>query len=69
MRKFVPLGGLVPEHLCVEIEGRNLCEIKQQFKVVGDIWEVDLSGAPMYVDRRVILSAMLLMGMIERERK
>ena len=68
-RKFVPFGGLVPEHMCLEVNGQQVCEIKQQFKIVGDIWEVDLSSMPNYLDRRIILAAMLMMGMVERERK
>jgi uncharacterized protein YxjI len=40
-RKFVPFGSLVPEHISIEVNGRAVCEIKQQFKIVGDIWEVD----------------------------
>jgi hypothetical protein len=68
-RKFVPFGSLVPEHISVEVNGRTVCEIKQQFKIVGDSWEVDLTAMPEYLDRRVILATMLMMGMIERERK
>jgi len=68
-RKYVPFGGLVPEHVGLEINGQRICDIKQQFKIVGDIWEVDLSTMPTYLDRRVILASMLMMGMIEREKK
>ncbi|MDD1746736.1 MAG: hypothetical protein LUQ16_03135 [Methanomassiliicoccales archaeon] len=68
-RKYVPFGGLVPEHVGLEVNGQRICDIKQQFKIVGDIWEVDLSAMPTYLDRRVILASMLMMGMIERERK
>ncbi|MDD1747415.1 MAG: hypothetical protein LUQ16_06615 [Methanomassiliicoccales archaeon] len=68
-RKFVPFGGLVPEHMCLEVNGKLVCEIKQQFKIVGDTWEVDLSSMPDYLDRRIILAAMLMMGMVEREKK
>lgn len=68
-RKFVPFGGLVPEHISVEVNGRVVCEIKQQFKIVGDSWEVDLTAMPVYLDRRVVLATMLMLGMIERERK
>ena len=46
MRKYVPLGGLVPEQLIVEFHGQQVAEIKQQFKVIGDIWEVDCSRIP-----------------------
>jgi uncharacterized protein YxjI len=68
-RKYVPLGNLVPEQLVVEFHGQQVAEIKQQFKVIGDIWEVDCSRVPPQFDRRTLISAMLLMGMIERDRK
>lgn len=69
MRKLLPGGGLIPEHVWLEVHGQRLSEIKQQFKVVGDIWEVDCQGVPPQFDRRVLLSAMLVMAMIERKRK
>ena len=68
-RKLVPFGGLVPEQVCVEINGQEICEIKQQFKIIGDIWEVELSRMPAYIDRRVLLASMLMMGMVERQKK
>jgi len=69
MRKYMPGGALVPEHVVVEFYGQEVAEIKQQFKVIGDIWEVDCSRVPPQFDRRTLISAMLLMGMIERDRK
>ena len=69
VRKYVPLGGLVPEQVVVEFNGQQVAEIKQQFKIVGDIWEVDCSRIPPTFDRRTLLGAMLIMGMIERDRK
>lgn len=68
-RKYVPLGNLVPEQLVVEFMGQQVAEIKQQFKVIGDIWEVDCSRIPPQFDRRTLIACMLLMGMIERDRK
>ena len=68
-RKWIPGGELVPEKVYVEIYGKEVAEIKQQFKIIGDIWEVDCSRVPPQLDRRVLLGAMLLMGMIERDRK
>ncbi len=68
-RKYVPLGGLIPEQVIVQFYGREVAEIKQQFKIIGDIWEVDCRGVPVQFDRRVLLGALLLMGMIERDRK
>ena len=68
-RKYLPGGNLVPETLVVEFGGREVTEIRQQFKIIGDIWEVDCSKVPRDFDRRTLLAAMLLMGMIERDRK
>ncbi|HEX7392808.1 MAG TPA: zinc ribbon domain-containing protein [Thermoplasmata archaeon] len=68
-RKYLPGGSIVPEQLVVEFYGQPVAEIKQQFKVIGDSWEVDCSRVPPQFDRRTLISAMLLMGMIERDRK
>jgi len=68
-RKYVPLGGLIPEQVKVEFYGQQVAEIKQQFKIIGDIWELDCTFVPRQVDRRVLLAGMILMGMIERARK
>jgi uncharacterized protein YxjI len=68
-RKFLPGGNLVPEKVVVEFYGQEVAEIKQQFKIIGDIWEVDCSRVPPQFDRRTLLACMLLMGMIERDRK
>ena len=68
-RRLVPGGNLIPEKVFVEFYGQEVAEIKQQFKIIGDIWEVDCSRIPLQLDRRVLLSSMLLMGMIERDRK
>lgn len=68
-RKYLPGGSLVPEHVFVEFNGQQVAEIKQQFKVIGDIWEVDCSRVPRQFDRRTLLATMILMGMIERDRK
>jgi hypothetical protein len=69
VRKYVPFGNLVPEQVVVEFNGQEVAEIKQQFKIIGDIWEVDCSRIPPTFDRRTLLGAMLIMGMIERDRK
>lgn len=68
-RKYVPGGSLVPEHVAVEFYGQQVAEIKQKFKIIGDIWEVDCSRMPPSFDRRMLLACMLMMGMIERRRK
>lgn len=69
MRRWMPGGGLVPEQVVVEFMGKEVAEIRQQFKVIGDSWEVDCSRIPANFDRRTLLSAMLMMGMVERDRK
>jgi hypothetical protein len=68
-RKYMPGGGLVPEKIVMEFFGQEVGEIKQQFKVIGDIWEADCTRIPPQFDRRTLIAAMLLMGMIERDRK
>ena len=68
-RKYMPMGGLVPEHVTVEFYGQEVAQIKQLFKVLGDVWEVDCSRLPPQFDRRILLASMLIMGMVERDRK
>jgi hypothetical protein len=68
-RKYMPLGGLVPEHVAVEFYGQEVARINQQFKIIGDSWEVDCNRVPPHVDRRTLLGCMIMMGMIERDRK
>lgn len=67
VRKYVPFGGLVPEQIKLEFNGNVIANIQQQFKIVGDTWEVDCNRLPDRFDRRTLLSAMLIMGMIERD--
>jgi uncharacterized protein YxjI len=69
MRKFLPGGDLIPEKVWLEVGGQRLAEISQQFKIIGDIWEVNCQAVPPQFDRRVLLAAMLTMAMIERKRK
>ncbi len=68
-RKYIPGGKLIPEKVTLEIGGKPVAEIKQKFKIIGDIWELDCRKVPQDLDRRVVLSCILLMGMIERARK
>jgi uncharacterized protein YxjI len=65
-RKYIPFGGLMPEHVNVEYLGRQIAEVRQQFKVIGDTWEVECHSIPQEFDRRTLLTAMLIMGMVER---
>lgn len=67
MRKFLPGGGLIPQKIWLEVQGQQIAQIEQKFKMVGDIWEVNCQGVPPQFDRRVLLSAMLIMAMIERK--
>ena len=68
LRKYVPMGGLVPARVKVEVFGQQVAEIRQQFRVIGDEWDVDCTRIPPQLDRRVLLAGMILMGMVERER-
>lgn len=68
-RKYIPGGKLIPEKVFLELHSKVVAEIKQKFKIIGDIWELDCRNVPKDLDRRVVLSCMLLMGMIERARK
>jgi uncharacterized protein YxjI len=68
-RKYVPLGGLIPEHMDMTLNGQTVATINQQFKIIGDIWELNCMAVPPYLDRRVLLACLLMMGMIERDRK
>src|SRR3990172_2846008 len=66
MRRFMPMGGLVPDKLTVELNGQTVAVIDQQFKGIGDAWEINAQWTPPALDRRVLLAAAILMGMIER---
>jgi len=68
-RKYLPGGNLVPEQVNVEFFGQPVGQIKQAFKLMGDEWDVDCSRIPPHLDRRTLLGAMIIMGMIERDRK
>ncbi len=68
-RKYVPFGGLIPEKITMELDGRPVVEINQRFKIIGDIWDIQCHSLPDQFDRRVLLAGVLLMAMIERQRK
>ena len=68
-RKYLPGGALVPEQMTVELNGREIAKINQDFKIIGDIWNMNILDVPPDFDRRVLLSCLLLMGNIERDRK
>lgn len=67
MRRFMPMGQLVPDKVTIELSGQTVATIDQQFKVIGDVWEIDARWTPSHLDRRVLLSCALLMGHIERQ--
>ncbi|MBA3046210.1 MAG: hypothetical protein KKH41_07010 [Candidatus Thermoplasmatota archaeon] len=69
VRKYVPLGGLVPQHMDLTLNGQKIATINQEFKIIGDIWQLNCIAVPPYLDRRVLLACLLMMGMIERSRK
>jgi len=68
-RKYLPGGGLIPEKLTMTLVGQPIATINQQFKIIGDIWEIQCLNVPATFDRRVFLGGVLLMGMVERARK
>lgn len=68
-RKYVPGGTLIPEKLTMTLMGQPVAYINQQFKIIGDIWEIQCQALPAAFDRRVFLGGVILMGMIERARK
>ncbi len=68
-RKYMPGGKLIPEKMTLDLYGQPVAEVNQKFKIIGDIWEMDCSRVPPQVDKRILLGAILLMGMIERSRK
>lgn len=69
VRKYVPGGAIVPEKMKVKVDGREIAEINQKFKIIGDIWELKCKDLPEDFDRRVLLAGLILMAMIEREMK
>jgi hypothetical protein len=69
VRKYLPGGGFVPEKMTVELNGSPIAKIDQDFKIIGDIWRMNCIAVPHNFDRRVLISCMILMGNIERDRK
>ncbi len=69
IRKYVPGGALVPEKMTMYLNNVPVAEIEQQFKIIGDIWDLRCLNIPAYLDRRVMLAGLLLMAMIERRHK
>lgn len=68
-RKYLPGGGLVPEKMTVELNNQPIAEVNQDFKIIGDIWDLNCVAVPPDLDRRVLLACIILMGCIERDRK
>ena len=68
-RKYLPGGKLIPEKMTMELNGMPVVQINQRFKIIGDIWDIQCHSLPDQFDRRVLLAGVLLMAMIERQRK
>jgi len=66
LRKFLPF---IPEKLTMELNGQPVVQIDQRFKIIGDIWDINCHSLPPDFDRRVLLAGVILMAMIERQRK
>lgn len=65
-RRFVPMGALIPQKMEVTLQGQTVATIDQQFKIIGDLWDINAQSFPHTADRRVLISSAILMGMIER---
>ena len=68
-RKYIPFGKLIPEKITMELNGQPVVQINQRFKIIGDIWDIQCHSLPDQFDRRVLLAGVVLMAMIERQRK
>ena len=68
-RKYMPGGKLIPEKITMELDGKPVVQIEQRFKIIGDIWDIKCHSLPDQFDRRVLLAGVILMAMIERQRK
>jgi uncharacterized protein YxjI len=68
-RRLIPGGKLIPEQVTLELQGRPVAQINQEFRVIGDVWDINVQDMPPAFDRRVLVSCALLMGMIEREQE
>jgi uncharacterized protein YxjI len=68
-RKYIPFGALIPEKITMELNGQPVVQINQRFKIIGDIWDIQCHSLPNQFDRRVLLAGVILMAMIERQRK
>ncbi len=64
-RRMIPGGRMVPQHMTLELGGRPVAQINQEFKIIGDVWDVNIQDMPPAFDRRVLVACALLMGMIE----
>lgn len=69
LRKYMPGGALIPEAMTMKLGGVPVARIEQQFKIIGDIWELNCLNIYGHVDRRVLLGGLLLMAIIEGRQK
>ena len=69
-RNIIPyVGSLIPFKFVLSFNDKIIGEINQKVKVIGDIWEMNCLEVPEKVDRRVLVSCILLMGLVERKMK
>lgn len=68
-RKYMPGGTLVPGKMHLMLNNQSIADVTQEFKIIGDIWTMNCHNVPDNFDRRVLLSCILLMGLIERRHK
>lgn len=67
LRRFLPIGFLIPKKYSVSLYGRTVAIFNQKLKIIGDEWDLDFRPDPYKTfDRRIGLSAALLMAIIER---
>lgn len=66
-RRMIPGGRAIPERMTLELGGRPVAQINQEFKVIGDVWDIAAQDIPPAFDRRVLVACALLMGMVEEE--
>ena len=69
-RDLIPyIGLLIPYKMFLSFGGEKAGEISQKVKIIGDIWTMNCTNAPVKIDRRIFVSCILLMGLVERKRK
>jgi len=63
-------GGILPSTYVIELQGRPVAKLTQDFKLIGDTWTLDARGDPDRVlDRRLMVAGALLMDIVEQHEK